>query len=70
MGAVTDCKSRWESINNSRQCEDKILRNSIAGIKELLSLKMLKSVKWVPTGKMLADCMTKKGKREKGQIGC
>ena len=61
--AVTDCKSLWESIHNSKQCEEKILRNSIAGIKELISLDMVKSVKWVPTDQQLADCMTKKGKK-------
>ena len=37
--AVTDSKSLWESLHNSRQCEEKMLRNSIAGIKELFELK-------------------------------
>ena len=60
--AITDCKSLWESINNTKQCEEKLLRNSIAGIMELISLDMLKSVSWVPTDLQLADCMTKKGK--------
>ena len=60
--AITDCKSLWESINNTKQCEEKLLRSSIAGIKELISLDMLKSVSWVPTDLQLADCMTKKGK--------
>ena len=61
--AVTDCKSLWESIHNTRQCEEKLLRNSIAGLKDLISLGMVKDVKWVSTDKMLADCMTKKGKK-------
>ena len=61
--AITDCKSLWESIHNTKQCEEKMLRNSIAGIKELIDLKMVKSITWVPTDKMLADCMTKKGKK-------
>ena len=61
--AITDCKSLWESIHNSKQCEEKILRNSIAGIKELIDLNMLKSVQWVPTDKQLADALTKKGKK-------
>ena len=59
--AFTDSKSLWESLHNTRQCEEKLLRNSIAGIKELMELKMVKEVNWVPTQKQLADCMTKRG---------
>ena len=33
--ALTDSKSLWESIHNSRQCEEKMLRNCIANIKEM-----------------------------------
>ena len=61
--AYTDSKSLWESIHNTRQCEEKLLRNAIASIKELVELKMVKDVTWVPTDKQLADCMTKKGKK-------
>ena len=35
VSAKTDSKSLWESLHNSRQCEEKLLRNTIAGIKEL-----------------------------------
>ena len=59
--AKIDSKFLWESINNSRKCEEKMLRNTIAGIKELLDLKMLHSVDWVSTEDQLADCLTKKG---------
>ena len=61
--ALTDSKSLWESLHNTRQCEEKLLRNSIAGIKELMELKMVKDVHWVPTKEQLADCLTKQGKR-------
>ena len=60
--ALTDNKSLWESLHNTRQCEEKLLRNSIAGIKELMELKMVEDVEWVPTLQQLADCMTKAGK--------
>ena len=60
--AFTDSKSLWENIHNTRQCDEKLLRNSIAGIKELVELQMLKNVHWVPTGEQLADCMTKLAK--------
>ena len=59
--ALTDSKSLWESIHNSRQCEEKLLRNNIASMKEMISLGMVNSVDWVPTDKQLADCMTKRG---------
>ena len=58
--AFTDSKSLWESLHNTRQCEEKLLRNSISGIYELMELKMVKEVNWVPTQKQLADCMTKR----------
>ena len=57
--AFTDSKSLWESLHNTRQCEEKLLRNSIAGMKELMGSKMVENISWVPTSKQLADCMTK-----------
>ena len=63
--AKTDSKSLWESVHNSRQCEEKMLRNTIAGIKELKELKMLDSLDWVSTRDQLADCLTKKGSQNK-----
>ena len=57
--AFTDSKSLWESLHNTRQCEEKLLRNSIAAMKELIALNMMDDVLWVPTQKQLADCMTK-----------
>ena len=59
--ALTDNKGLWENLNNSRQCDEKLLRNSIALMKEMLERKEVKSVKWVETGNMLADVLTKKG---------
>ena len=60
--AFTDSKSLWESLHNTRQCEEKLLRNSIASMKELIDLKMMKDVLWVPASLQLADCMTKSAK--------
>ena len=61
--AYTDSKSLWESLHNSRQCEEKLLRNSISGIKELMEHGEVKKVNWVPTAEQMADCMTKKNKK-------
>ena len=63
--AKTDSKSLWESVYNSRQCEEKMLRNTIAGIKQLIDLNMLESLEWVSTVDQLADCLTKKGNKNK-----
>ena len=61
--ALTDSKSLWENLHNSRQCEEKILRCSIAAMKEFIELGIVTDVHWVPTEKQLADCLTKSGKR-------
>ena len=59
--AMTDNKGLWENLYNTRQCEEKMLRNSIALIKEFIDRSEVKSVKWVETSEMLADVLTKKG---------
>ena len=64
--AFTDSKSLWENLHNTRQCEEKMLRCSIAAMKELLELGMVVGVCWVSTNDQLADCLTKKGKRAEG----
>ena len=34
VSAKTDSKSLWENVHNSRQCEERLLRNTIALLKE------------------------------------
>ena len=43
--AMTDSKSLWESLYNTKPCEEKILRRTIAGLKELMDMKMVDSGK-------------------------
>ena len=59
--AKTDNKSLWESLHNTRQCEEKLLRNSIALMKEMMDNSEVKSIDWVATNGMLADTLTKRG---------
>ena len=59
--ALTDNKSLWENLNNTRQCEEKLLRNSVALIKEMIEKGEVKKVDWIETSRMLADSLTKKG---------
>ena len=59
--AKTDNKSLWENLHNTRQCEEKLLRNSIALIKEMVDCKEVTGIDWVETTGMLADTLTKRG---------
>ena len=59
--AATDNKSLWENLNNTRQCDEKLLRNSIALVKEMVDRGEVETVDWVDTSNMLADALTKKG---------
>ena len=59
--ALTDNKGLWENLHNSRQCDEKILRNSIALMKEMIEKSEVKYVRWVETSSMLADVLTKRG---------
>ena len=58
--ALTDNKGLWENLHNTRQCEEKLLRNSVALMKEMMENSEVKEVEWVETAKMLADVLTKK----------
>ena len=59
--AMTDNRGLWENLYNTRQCNEKMLRNSVALMKEMLEKKEVKRVSWVETDNMLADVLTKKG---------
>ena len=59
--AATDNKSLWENIHNTRQCDEKLLRNSIALVKEMIEKSEVEEVQWVETSAMLADALTKRG---------
>jgi hypothetical protein len=59
--AATDNKSVWENLNNTRQCDEKLLRNSIALVKEMVDRNEVETVDWVETSNMLTYALTKKG---------
>ena len=58
--ALTDNKGLWENLHNTRQCEEKLLRNSVALMKEMMENKEVNEEEWVETANMLADVLTKK----------
>ena len=61
VNAVTDNRGLWENLNNTRQCEEKLLRNSVALIKQMVENKEANRIDYVETSLMLADTLTKKG---------
>ena len=61
VNALTDNKGLWENLNNTRQCDEKLLRNSIALIKQMVESKEVNRIDWVETNDMLADSLTKIG---------
>ena len=61
VNALTDNKSLWENLNNTRQCDEKLLRNSIALVKQMIENKEVNRIDWVETEQMLADALTKLG---------
>ena len=56
----TDSKSTVDSIHSTKPVEEKVLRLTIAAIKQFVSQYNV-NVQWIPGKLMLADCMTKKG---------
>ena len=58
--AIVDNKSTVEAIHSTAPVEDKKLRRDVARIKQMLSLKEIRSVSWCPGKEQLADCMTKR----------
>ena len=61
VDALTDNKGLWENLHNTRQCDEKLLRNSIALMKEMVERGEVRKIDWVETSQMLADIMTKQG---------
>ncbi|KAL5272502.1 hypothetical protein ACHWQZ_G000641 [Mnemiopsis leidyi] len=59
--ALTDSKQLYDSIHSSSQCSDKRLALDIAMLQENLRTGEISEIMWIPTTKMLADCLTKKG---------
>ena len=61
VNALTDNKGLWENIYNTRQCDEKLLQNSVALIKQMIEVKEVNKIDWVETSGMLADTLTKQG---------
>ena len=58
---LIDSKQLYDNIHSSSICQDKRLVLDIVVLQENLQKGEIGEFRWVPTPKMLADCLTKKG---------
>ena len=58
--ATTDSLSLYNAVYSSKNVEDKRLRIDISSIKELIEIKVVKSLQWIDSKRQLADSMTKR----------
>ena len=58
---VTDSQPLVDSINSSRQVENKLLRPLIKFMKQTLDSNMVSTIRWCDTKVCLADALTKTG---------
>ncbi|XP_063683937.1 uncharacterized protein LOC134818355 [Bolinopsis microptera] len=58
---LIDSKQLYDNVHSSSLCQDKRLVLDIAVLQENLHKGVIGEFRWVPTPKMLADCLTKKG---------
>ena len=67
---LTDNQSAVESIYNDTRVAEKRLLRDLAVIKEMVQLKEICRVAWIPGDEMLADALTKHGVDGKGLLEC
>ncbi len=62
---LTDSKQLYDSVHSSSPCSDKRLLLDIAVLQENLQTGEINEFRWIPTSKMLADGLTKRGVDQK-----
>ena len=61
INCYVDNKSLFDSLNSSKNVDDRRLRIDLAVLCEMIERNEIHSIKWVDTVHQLADCLTKKG---------
>lgn len=56
-----DSRQLYDHLHSTKQCAEKRIRLDIAEIQEVIVSGIIEDIHWIPTGKMLADCLTKRG---------
>ena len=65
---ITDSKSLLDSINSTRQVEEKLTRLIVKWIKQMLDSGFVRNVRWCNTNVCLADTLTKPGSKMEGKV--
>ena len=60
---ITDSKSLVESINSTKQIEEKLIRPIIKWIKQMVDAKALQNIRWCDTDSCISDALTKSGSK-------
>ena len=55
-----DSKTLMDSINSTKQVDEKSIRHIVAWIKQQCEQKLVKSIEWISTEEMIADVFTKR----------
>ena len=63
MVVKCDSQSLIDSLNSTKQVEEKLMRNIVQHLKDLITRKQILRVDWVDTNNCHADILTKKGAR-------
>ena len=57
--AKTDSKTLHDSLNSTKQVDEKSIRHLVVWIKEQVEDRTVKKVMWIPNKEMIADVFTK-----------
>ena len=62
----TDSKATLDSLASTHQIEQRMLRSSIADLKQKLETKEIQSYEWITDQEMIADILTKEKRTKEG----
>lgn len=60
IDAYVDNKSLYRNVHTTTMAEERRLRIDIATIRQMLDKNEIRTFNWIPTGKQLSDCLTKR----------
>ena len=61
VDVVTDSQPLVDSLESTKQIDDKLLRPTIKAMKQMLDANMVRNIRWCDTDVMVADVLTKAG---------
>ena len=64
----TDSKSLLDTLESTKQVEEKLIRPVVTNLKEMITRKWITSMKWIGSENCHADVLTKKGSKWSDKI--